>query len=214
FGTQRSGASPGQVAAALEMILQSKRPVFFVGHGVTLSEASAELTALARKLGIPVISSPNGFGCFDMADPLSLGFIGRNGAYPANEAGRRADLVIAVGARFDDRSASSWLPGYSWNFPHTKLVHVDVDPEEIGRNYPPDLGVLADARTFLRQLLAELERRPAGRDVLKAWHADIRRWQADWEAHTRPNFAIHASPIRPERVVADCQKVLPETAIL
>ena len=90
FGTQRSGAAPEQVAAALEMILQAKRPVFFVGHGVTLSEASEELTELARKLGIPVIASPNGFGCLDMTDPLSLGFIGRNGAYPANEAGRRS----------------------------------------------------------------------------------------------------------------------------
>ena len=214
FGAQRSGASPEQVAAALEMLLQSKRPVFFVGHGVTLSEASAELTETAHKLGVPVIASPNGFGCLDMADPLSLGFIGRNGAYPANEAGRRADLVIAVGARFDDRSASSWLPGYSWNFPHCKLIHVDVDPDEIGRNYPPDLGILADARTFLRQLLTELERRPAKRDALKDWHTDIEQWQADWETYTRPNFAIHASPIRPERVVADCQAVLPETAIL
>jgi acetolactate synthase-1/2/3 large subunit len=119
-----------------------------------------------------------------------------------------------VGARFDDRSASSWLPGYSWNFPHTKLIHVDVDPDEIGRNYPPDLGILADARTFLRQLLGELDRRPAKRDPLKAWHADIRRWQTEWEAYTKPNFATHALPIRPERVVADCQAVLPEAAIL
>ena len=86
-------------------------------------------------------------GCLDMTDPLSLGFIGRNGAYPANEAGRRADLVIAIGARFDDRSASSWMPGYSWNFPQTKLIHADVDPAELGRNYPPDIGVMADART-------------------------------------------------------------------
>ena len=214
FGTQRSGAAPEQVSAVLDMMLQAKRPVLFIGHGVTLSEASGELTELAHTLGIPVIASPNGFGCLDMADPLSLGFIGRNGAYPANEAGRRADLVVAVGARFDDRSASSWLPGYSWNFPHCKLIHVDVDPDEIGRNYPPDLGILADARTFLRQLLAELERRPAKRDALQAWHADIKQWQADWDVYTRPNFAIHASPIRPERVVADCQKVLPDTAIL
>src|SRR6266550_627289 len=79
LNAQRSGASPEQVAAALEMILQSKRPVFFVGHGVTLSEASAELTETAHKLGVPVIASPNGFGCLDMTDPLSLGFIGRNG---------------------------------------------------------------------------------------------------------------------------------------
>src|SRR6478735_4145580 len=159
LNTQRSGASPEEISKALDMILDSQRPVIFIGHGVTLSEASRELTEFAKKLGIPVISSPNGMGCFDMTDPLSLGFIGRNGAFPANEAGRRADLVVAIGARFDDRSASSWMPGYSWNFPTTKLIHADVDPAEIGRNYPPDVGILADARTFLRQLLAELDRR-------------------------------------------------------
>ncbi len=214
FNAQRSGASPEEVATALDMILRAHQPVIFIGHGVTLSEASRELTEFAKRLAIPVISSPNGMGAFDMTDPLSLGFIGRNGAYPANEAGRRADLVIALGARFDDRSASSWLPGYSWNFPLTKLIHVDVDPAELGRNYPPDLGVLADARTFLRQLLAEVERRGSKGGDTQAWLADIARWRAEWEAFVRPNFDIHASPIRPERVVADCQAVLPEDAIL
>jgi acetolactate synthase-1/2/3 large subunit len=214
LGTQRSGASPDDVAAALDMILGAKRPALFVGHGVTLAEASPELTAFARKLGIPVISSPNGFGCIDMTDPLSLGFIGRNGAFPANQAGRHADVVIAVGARFDDRSASSWLPGYSWNFPHAKLIHVDVDPEELGRNYPPDIGILAEARTFLRQLLSALESRKPREGALKAWHAEIAGWQQEWEAFTRPNFDIHATPIRPERIVADCQMVLPDDAIL
>ena len=121
---------------------------------------------------------------------------------------------IAIGARFDDRSASSWMPGYSWNFPHTKLIHVDVDPDELGRNYPPDLGILADARTFLRQLLAELDRRGAKRDGTKAWLADIAKWRAEWEKFIRPNFDMHASPMRPERVVADCQAVLPPDGIL
>lgn len=161
LNAQRGGASPEAISRALDLILAARRPVIFIGHGVTLSEAGPELTAFAKKLGIPVISSPNGMGCLDMTDALSLGFIGRNGAFPANEAGRRADVVLAIGARFDDRSASSWLPGFSWNFPNTKLIHVDVDPDEIGRNYPPDLGILADARTFLRQLLGELDRRNA-----------------------------------------------------
>ena len=196
------------------MILDAQRPVIFIGHGVTLSEASRELTEFAKKLGIPVISSPNGMGCFDMTDPLSLGFIGRNGAFPANEAGRRSDLVVAIGARFDDRSASSWMPGYSWNFPTTKLIHADVDPAEIGRNYPPDLGILADARTFLRQLLTELERRRNKTGNTKAWLADIATWRAEWDKFTKPNFDLHASPIRPERIVADCQAVLPDDAIL
>jgi acetolactate synthase-1/2/3 large subunit len=212
---RRSGASPDEIADCLALIFSASRPVFFIGHGVALSEAGSELTELAHRLQIPVISSPNGMGCLDMTDPLSLGFIGRNGAYPANQAGRHADLVIAIGARFDDRSASSWLPGYSWNFPHSKLIHVDVDPDELGRNYPPDIGILADARTFLRQILAAVEGSPAPAAArIAAWHADIRSWRAQWEEFVRPNFAIHASPIRPERIVADCQAVLADDAIL
>jgi acetolactate synthase I/II/III large subunit len=217
LNAQRSGASPEEVSQALPMILAARRPVIFIGHGVTLSEASRELTEFTKTLGIPVISSPNGMGCIDMADPLSLGFIGRNGAFPANEAGRRADLVIAIGARFDDRSASSWLPGYSWNFPNTKLIHVDIDPAELGRNYPPDLPLVADARTFLRQLLTELEQRGADhstRSATKPWLAEIAEWRAAWDEFVRPNFALHCNPMRPERVVADCQSVIPPDGII
>jgi acetolactate synthase-1/2/3 large subunit len=216
FGTQRSGASPEEIAACVDLILGAKHPVIFVGHGVTLSEASKELTELVHRLEIPVISSPNGMGTLDMNDPLSLGFIGRNGAYPANEAGRRADVVVAIGARFDDRSASSWIQGYSWNFPHSKLIHVDVDPEELGRNYPPDIGILADARTFIRQILTEVDKRghKKGDNNLKAFHADIEGWQKQWDEFTKPNFDLHSSPIRPERIVADCQAVMPKDAIL
>src|SRR5690606_12569690 len=103
FNLRRSGASPEDVSTAVDMMLKAVRPVLFVGHGVTLSEAGAELTELAHRLQIPVISSPNGMGTIDMSDLLSLGFIGRNGAYPANQAGRHADLVVAIGARFDDQ---------------------------------------------------------------------------------------------------------------
>jgi acetolactate synthase-1/2/3 large subunit len=216
LNAQRSGASPEEVSRALDMILAAERPVIFIGHGVTLSEASRELTELAKRLSLPVISSPNGMGCIDMNDPLSLGFIGRNGAFPANEAGRRADLVIAIGARFDDRSASSWMPGYSWNFPKTKLIHVDVDAAELGRNYPPDLPIVADARTFLRQALAGLEHRSHNdtHSARREWLAQIAQWRAAWEEFVRPNFAAHTTPMRPERVVADCQAVIPADGII
>jgi acetolactate synthase-1/2/3 large subunit len=215
FNVRRSGAAPEDVTATADMLLAAKRPVLFVGHGVTLSEASAELTELARWLSIPVISSPNGMGTLDMTDGLSLGFIGRNGAFPANQAGRYTDVVVAIGARFDDRSSSSWLPGYSWNFPNTKLVHVDVDHGELGRNYVPDLGILADARTFLRQLLAELQSRNVRRGGHNpAWHEQIAAWRKEWDDFTRPNFDLHTTPLRPERVVADLRAVLPDDAIL
>jgi acetolactate synthase I/II/III large subunit len=216
LNAQRSGASPEEVSRALGMIVAAERPVIFIGHGATLSEAGRELTEFAKKLSIPVISSPNGMGCIDMTDSLSLGFIGRNGAFPANEAGRRADLVLAIGARFDDRSASSWLPGYSWNFPATKLIHVDIDAAELGRNYPPDLPIVADARTFLRQLVTELEHLSGHGDSSagREWLAQIAQWRAAWDEFVRPNFAAHATPMRPERVVADCQAVIPPDGII
>jgi acetolactate synthase-1/2/3 large subunit len=215
FNERRSAAAPEDITRVLQMLAASRRPAIFIGHGVTLSEAGKALTDFAQAQRIPVISSPNGMGCLDMRDPLSLGFIGRNGAFPANQAGRHADLVIAIGARFDDRSSSSWMPGYSWNFPHTRLVHVDVDHGEIGRNYPPDLGILADARVFLEQLNAEAARGPSP-DVhrLAEWHAQIAGWRAEWDAFVKPNFEIHASPLRPERIVADCRAVLPDDAII
>jgi acetolactate synthase I/II/III large subunit len=214
YNSRRSGASEADVARTVDMLLASERPVLFIGHGVTLSEASAELTAFAERLSIPVISSPNGMGCLHMGHALSLGFIGRNGAYPANQAGRHADVVLAIGARFDDRSASSWMPGYSWNFPTTRLIHVDVDHGEIGRNYPPDLGILADAKAFLIQVLSELDRRKVAGSPRPAWQTAIEGWRKEWAAYIQPGFEEHATPIRPERIVADCRKVLPDDAII
>lgn len=210
----RPGASDEDLRACVDMLANSKRPVLFIGHGAALAEAGAEITELVRRFGIPVISSPNGMGCLPMSDPLSLGFIGRNGAYPANQAGRHADLVIAIGARFDDRSASSWHPGYSWNFPQSQLLHVDIDPQELGRNYPPTLGLIADARTFLRQLLNALSRVAIDAGRFTPWHGEVAGWQAEWEAFVRPGFSRETQPLRPEFVVGAVQKVLPDDAIL
>ena len=219
FGQHRPGASDADVAKALDMLTDAMRPVIFIGHGATLSEAGPELTRLQQTYGIPVITSPNGMGCVPADDPLTLGFIGRNGAYPANQAGRHADLVITIGTRFDDRSSSSWYPGYSWNFPKTKLIHVDLDPQELGRNYPPTLGIIADAKVFAAQLLAALGlREQRGSASLKKqyseWRAEVNAWCAEWEAFVRPNFSKLTTPLRPEYVVDALQKVLPDDAIL
>lgn len=211
----RPGASDDDIAAAVELIATSRQPVLFIGHGATLSEAGPEITELAERWGIPVITSPNGMGCIRGDHPLALGFIGRNGAYPANQAGRHADLVITLGTRFDDRSSSSWHAGYSWNFPATKLLHVDIDPQELGRNYPPTLGLIADVKTFARQLINALARRA---DITAAgfapWREQVQGWQREWEAFVRPHFGDSTSPLRPEFVVGTLQKLLPEDVIL
>ncbi len=150
-----------------------------------------------------------------MPHRLALGFIGRNGTYPANQTGRNCDLLIAVGARFDDRSSSSWIPGYSWNIPPTKLVHVDIDPMEIGRNYPVTLGIIADAKVFLGAARATKRRAaapPASASL--AWQETIEGWKREWEAFTSPNFDISGSPLRPERVVKEVRNALPDDAII
>ena len=211
---KRSGADPADIDKALTMLGAAQRPVIFIGHGVTLAEAGPELMELVERLTIPVISSPNGMGCIPMAHPLSLGFIGRNGTFPANQAGRHADLVLAVGARFDDRSSSSWIPGYSWNFPSTKLIHVDIDGDEVGRNYVPDLGIIADAGSFLRQMLGATETILGSVPERRSWLADLEGWRQEWNDFIKPNFELKTSPLRPEQVVADTRAVLPDNAII
>ena len=214
LGAHRPAASEADLAKITALIKAARRPVFFIGHGVTLAEAGPALTALSQRLGVPVITSPNGMGCVPADDVQTLGFIGRNGAYPANQAGRHADLVITVGTRFDDRSSSSWHPGYSWNFPKTQLVHVDIDPQELGRNYPPTVGVVADCKVFCEQLLAAIDGAGIEAATFGDWRAQVAGWQQEWEAFVRPAFSQITTPIRPEYVVGTLQKVLPDDVIL
>src|ERR1700690_813927 len=117
--------------------------------------------------------------------PLALGLVARNGPYQANHATRQADVLLALGVRFDDRTSSSWLPGYSFTIPPTRLIHVDIDPDEIGRNYPVALGLMADVRTFLRQILGEIEARDNVDECAAArakWLGAIAGYRREWEA--------------------------------
>jgi len=212
--SSRSGGDPAAIQRVVDLLRQARRPLIYVGHGVTLSEAGDELTAFARRLRIPVVFSPNAFGSLDMADPLALGFVGRNGVFHANEAARTCDVLVALGVRFDDRSSSSWIPGYSFNIPPTRLIHVDIDAEEIGRNYPVHLGFVGDVRTVLRQLLAATEAPGSGAVAHDAWLADIAKWRAQWEDFVRPHETSAAEPIHPQRVVQALRAVMPDDGII
>ncbi len=212
----RCGADPEGVAKAAEMLIAAERPVILVGQGVRYGGAAAELLALAERLRIPVGASASGLGAIDTNHPLSLGLVSRSGVYQANAATRQADLLLALGVRFDDRTSSSWIPGYSFTIPPTKLIHVDIDPDEIARNYPVALGLMADVRTFLRQLLAELERRnpPRITPARRAWLAAIDGWRREWDAAVAPGFSDDATPINPQRAAHEIDRALPEDAIL
>lgn len=211
----RAGADPETLEKAARMLLEAKRPVITVGQGCRYGEASKLLLALAEKYQIPVAASASGLGAIPSEHPLALGLVARNGMYQANHATRQADVILALGMRFDDRTSSSWIPGYSFNIPPTRLIHVDIDPEEIGRNYPVELGIMADSKTFLRQLLGALEGMPA--DVSaprRKWLADIEGWRREWDEFTAPGFVDPATPINPQRAAREIDLALPDDAIL
>src|SRR6202007_2278016 len=126
------------------------------------------------------------------------GLVARAGNYHANHATRQADVLLALGVRFDDRTSTDWIPGYSFTIPPTRLIHVDIDPEEIGRNYPVALGLMADVRTFLRQVLAELDRRADVEKNLsarKTWLARIDGYRKEWDKLVAPGFTDDSQPI-------------------
>lgn len=209
------GADPDGVVNAAKMLMQAKRPVIMVGQGCRYGEASKRLLNLAEKYQIPVAGSASGLGAIPAEHPLALGLVARNGMYQANQATRNADVILAMGMRFDDRTSSSWIPGYSFNIPPTKLIHVDIDPEEIGKNYPVALGLMADSGTFLGQLLHELENYSSElSDERKEWLAKIDGWKKEWEQFTEPGFHDPASPINPQRAAREIDLALPEDAIL
>jgi len=213
----RCGADPEGIRRAVDMLLAAERPVILVGQGVKYGKADKELLALAERLQIPVACSSSGMGAIDSTHPLALGLIARNGTYQANHATRQADVLLAVGVRFDDRTSSSWLPGYSFNIPPTKLIHVDIDPDEIARNYPVALGLMADGQTFLRQVLNEIERRKLPKEVSpsrEGWLRSIDSYRKQWEAFIAPGFQADTTPINPQRAAHEIDKVLPEDAIL
>jgi acetolactate synthase-1/2/3 large subunit len=215
--SSRCGADPEGVVKAADMLLAAERPVILIGQGVKYGGAAADLLKLAERLRIPVAWSTSGQGGIDTNHELALGLVARAGEYHANQATRQADVLLALGVRFDDRTSSSWIQGYSFTIPPTRLIHVDIDPDEIGRNYPVALGLMADVRTFLRQLLAELDRRskisgiPSGR---RQWLATLEGYRREWEQLIAPGFTDDSSPIHPQRAAYEIDRALPEDAIL
>ncbi len=128
--------NPQALTLALEMLLAAERPVIIAGQGVLLAEATPELQDFAERTGIPVVTSPNGKGAITDRHALAFGSIGRNGSYAANDATKHADVILALGFTFDDRATSAWLDGYTLSIPPSRLIQIDIDPAELGRNYP------------------------------------------------------------------------------
>lgn len=212
----RPAAPVDVVDRALDLLLEAERPAILAGYGCIIGEAGSEVSALADFLGIPKITTPQGKGAFNDADPLALGPTGRDGGYPGNRAARGCDVLLAIGTRFGDRSTSSWHDGVTHSIPPTRLIHVDTDPSAIGRNYPADLGIVADAALFARTMLGRArERNDLRQENRKSWVAQASAWKKQWRADLLAQAASDDSnPMHPARVVAEISKVAPRGSIL
>ncbi len=185
---------PGQIQRAVTLILKSKRPVLYVGGGVISSNASKELIQLVEMLGIPVTMTLMGLGAFPGNHPLSLGMLGMHGTYRANMAVMESDLLIALGARFDDR-----VTGKIESFaPQAKIIHIDIDPTSISKNVKVDLPIVGDCKRVLGKIITLLEKEDthAYKEGLQKWRRQIEGWKAIYDLNYRqegmikPQFVI------------------------
>ncbi len=186
---------PGQIRRALQLMLTARRPVLYTGGGVILDRAAAELTELARLLGFPVTNTLMGLGGFPGTDPLFLGMLGMHGTYEANMAMHEADVVVAIGARFDDRVVGN----VSKFCPRAKIIHMDIDPASISKTVKVDVPIVGSVKLVLSDMLTLLHqsgRRPDG-EALAAWWAAIEGWRsADCLRYDR-----HSAVIKPQQVI-------------
>lgn len=175
-----------QVMKAVDEILNAKKPVVFAGGGVILSNASKELTQFAKALNLPVTMSLMGLGAFPATNPLSLGMLGMHGTYRANMAVTNSDLLLAIGARFDDRVTGD-LNSFA---PSAQIIHVDVDPTSISKNIAVDIPIVGDAREILKEMLGVLGKRKVKKGDRKQWLDQIEEWRSKHKLLYKPGENI------------------------
>ena len=202
----RPEPEPGRVADAARCIAQSERPVLVAGGGVTASGAQAEVVRLAEKLSVPVATSLNAKGTILENHPLSAGVVGTYSRKCANEIVSEADLVVFVG------SHTGGQVSHFWQIPRqgTPAIQIDVDPAQIGRNYPAEVAIQGDAKVTLERLIEAVAPAP-GRT---AWTARVRELVDQWRAEFDDLLKSDAVPIRPERLCREITEFLPSDAIL
>ncbi len=202
----RQEPDAASVAAAAEALEAAERPAIVAGGGVIASEAWAELVELAEMRSIPVATSLNGKGAIAASHPLSVGVCGLYSRSSANRIVGSADLVLFVGSQTGGQVTNSWtVPPIG-----TPVIQIDVEPQELGRNYPNTLGLPGDAKATLRRLIAALE--PGAPS--EQWLSETRMAVDEYRASVADRRASDAAPLRPERVIAEMEAALPDDALL
>ena len=196
-----TGGHALQIQKAAEAINKAQRPVLYVGGGVLSANGSGELTELARKANVPVTTTLMGMGVFPETDPLSLGMLGMHGTVYANYAVTHSDLLIAVGARFDDR-----ITGKVDEFARkARIIHIDIDPASIGKNVRVDIPVVGDAKKILAELLKQVE-------VCERteWVQQVAKWKAEFPLAYKRSDTV----VKPQAVVEEIYNVTGGDAVI
>ena len=187
--------------------------MLYAGGGVLSARATAELAALAEALEVPVAHTLMGKGCLPHDHPLLLGQTGFWGTPIANEKCRTADLIVAIGTRLAEANSSSWDPRFTFSIPPTRLIHIDADVAEIGRNYQTELGVVADAKLALAALADEARGKRARRSRARCARRSP-RGRKEFAANWAGQWTSDQFPLRPERILSELRKAAPEDAFI
>jgi len=192
----------GQIRKAVQMLLEAKRPVIYTGGGVILGNAARQLTELSRLLGFPTTNTLMGLGGYPSPDPLFLGMLGMHGTYEANMAMQHCDVLLAVGARFDDRVIGN--PKH-FSSEHHRIIHIDVDPSSISKRVKVDVPIVGDVAHVLEEIIKLLksEKDRPDEQALKAWWAQIELWRAQ----DCLKYEHSATVIKPQYVVEKLYEV-------
>jgi len=203
---------PDGIEAIAAALAGARRPVILAGGGCVAARAHAELRAVAELLGAPVITTMMGKGVFPEDHPLCAQHTGSNGTHCGNHVARSADVLLAVGTRFAEQTSSSFLHGASFSIPPTKVLHIDVDPREIGKNYPVEIGVVSDARTALAALRDALEERRTFLPDLGDYRAEVERERSRWNEMVRGRWVDGALSL--SKSLATLRELMPREGIV
>ncbi|RZI51546.1 thiamine pyrophosphate-binding protein [Aeribacillus pallidus] len=198
----------------VEKLIKAENPLIYAGGGIMLADASKELKELAEHFDIPVAYTLMGKGAISDDHPLALGMTGFWGTKFVNDMCLHADLILALGTRFSEADCSSWEPEYTFNIPKTKLIHIDIDPNEIGRNYPTEIGIVADlkqALSVINRVAKELV--PNGKEN-KELKQKISQYKQEFRKQNEEHIRNDCYPMRPERILHEVREVLPRNAFI
>ncbi|KQB93009.1 MULTISPECIES: thiamine pyrophosphate-binding protein [Geobacillus] len=198
----------------IEKLMQAERPLVYVGGGIMLADAAEELKTFVEHFDLPVAHTLMGKGALPDDHPLTLGMSGFWGTKFVNDMCRNADVILALGTRFSEADCSSWESEYTFNIPETKLIHIDIDPNEIGRNYPTELGIVADVKQALTVLNRVAKQTvPQGRTD-EALKERIAHYKEEFRRQNAQHIHDDSYPMRPERILHEVREVLPKDAII